>query len=71
MENRSFVVVGVELTDSVERLLIGFCPDCVVGYLPVFVEYRKGIDVIALALGGCAYRQGSLKCRSALLEFIG
>ena len=51
MENRRFVVAGVALADIGQRSLVILRPGGVVDRLPVLVEHREGIDVVALAVG--------------------
>ena len=50
VENRSLVVVGVAITDRGQSLFVVLRAGGVIDRLPVLVEHREGIDVVALAV---------------------
>ena len=51
VENRGLVVAGVAIADRAQSLFVILRPGRVIDRLPVLVEHREGIDVVALAAG--------------------
>ena len=71
VENRRLVVVGIPLADPGQSPLVILRPGGVVHRLPVLVEHRERIDVVALAIGLRASGQRAIESRRALLQFLG
>src|SRR2546422_94727 len=71
MKNRGLVVVGVALANPGQRPFVILRSGRVIDGLPVFVEHREGICVVALTLGLRLNGQGPAESCCALLQLIG
>ena len=71
VENRSLVVAGIAFAYFTQRLFVIFRPRSMIHPLPVLVENRERIDVVALAGSLGVGDQSSIKSRCALPHLIG
>ena len=71
VENRGLIVTRVAIADPGQGLFVILCPGHVIDRLPVLVEHREGIDVVALAVGLRVDGQSPIESRRALFQFLG
>ena len=64
------IVVGMAFAHLGQGSFVGICPGGVIDCLPLIVEGRQGIDVIALPISLRIDSQRALEGFCALLQFI-
>ena len=70
VENRRLVVVRIALADPGQGPFIVLSPGGVVHRLPILIEHREGLYVVALAAGLRVQSQRPIHSRRALFQFL-